>query len=236
MIFSCQKKIEKNELNIAVANDFPRFSFKLNNTYTGLENDLILLISEKLKVTVTPSFYEFQDLLQTFYTEEFDIAIGGISKTDGRSEYFDFSIPYYTATQTVLARLNAEIQVDSLKAISTKKIGVCKNTASLFFYENVLMRKYEFSAANLHRFDTQKALVRALQDNAVDFVIVEETEALLLSDIFDLKVVYRHQDVESYHLIYKKGNKLQKQIDKTLIDILQSDDWKQSLKKWLVES
>jgi polar amino acid transport system substrate-binding protein len=206
------------------------------DTASGLEMDLLLLLSQRFKVPLNITTHSFNQLLPSFQDGDFDLAIGGITQTDSRSELFDFSLPYYHAEQTVLARGDYTARIDSLDALIGQTIGVLNNSTSLLFLENTLIKENRIPTSNLRRFPDQFSLVYALLSNEVNVILLEKTVAELITKHHVTKIVYTHDFEEKYGLVFKKKSPLLKPINKALTDILKSEEWEVVLNKWLYET
>ena len=233
-LIACQEQISIKELNIALATGFPPFTYVENDSLIGLESELIYLLSKNLKIPTKITTYSFSQLLSTFQEEDYHLALGGITVTDRRNEIFDFSAPYYDATQTILTRNDVNITIDSLSVISGQRIGVLNNTTSLLFMENLILKEPSFSANNLRRYNSLGNLINALIEKEVNYIFLEGTVASLLEKKHDIKIVYIDKNIEKYAIVLKKDSKLRSRINKTMISFLETEEWEMILSKWLI--
>jgi len=233
-LVSCKETLKVPELKVAVSPDLFPFTFTERDTLKGLEIELLKLIEKRFRVPVNITTFRFTQLLENFHNGDFDIAVGGITITEGRSELFDFSVPYYSATQTVLSRKNPPIPVDSLAGIARHRIGVVSNSTSLLFLENSLMRDRMLSPNNVRRFSNQNSLISALTAGEVNLILLENSIAKLVAQKHDLQIVYTHYIKEYYGLAFKKDSPLQVQIDRALDRILNTEEWIEIMSNFLL--
>ena len=234
LILACSIESNVEELKIAIASDFYPFAFVENDTLKGVESELLSLLQERLKRPLTISHYSFTQLLENFYNEDYHLAIGGITVTEGRNEIFDFSTPYYNATQTFVALGNTNIVADSLPAVVMHKIGIINNSSSLLFLENTLLRNRTLPITNLLRYDSLEACLTALKNNQVSMILLENTIAQILSENHGLKIVFQYDLSEYYALAFKKESPDSLLVNNALEIILSSEEWKNIQRKWLI--
>jgi len=234
-IISCAKIEPKTEISVAISPDFYPFSYIASDSLAGLEIELLSLLEKKMKTTFTKHRFYHHDLLASFNDSGYDMAIGGITYTDRRSEVFDFSLSYYNATQTFVGSANSP-DVDSLEAITSSKIGVLNNSSSLFFLEDVLIKQSRFSVNNLRRYANQADLIDALVHNDINFLLTEYTIAELLATNHNLKLLVTSDVIENYGIVFKKSSTVTKNMNKALQQVLKSDEWQIMKNIYLLEN
>ena len=240
---SCNRSLNVSEIKVAIAADLYPFAYTGAGdssatdveTLEGLEIELLALLESRLRVPFNITTYSFSNLLEAFHNGDYDIAVGAITITEGRSEIFDFSTPYFTATQTFLARPETSIVVDSLDAVTGHRIGVLNHSTSQLFIENTLLRERRLPAGNLRRYNNLNALLSALTATEVNIIILENTIAELAAEQYNLEIVYTHYIDEYYGLAYKQNSFVSPHIDRAMGRILSSDEWKEILKKHLLK-
>jgi polar amino acid transport system substrate-binding protein len=234
LLISCNRSLKVSEIKVAVAADFFPFAYTENDSLEGLEIELLSLLESRLRVPFNITTYYFVNLLEAFYNGDYDIAIGGVTITEGRREIFDFSVPYFNATQTILSRPNTSIVVDSLDGIGRYRLGVLNHSTSQLFIENTLMRERRMPAGNLRRYNTMEALLAALTANEVNIIALENTIAELFANKHDLNIVYTHYIDEFYGILYKQNSSVAPHIERALNRILSSEEWKEIKQKHLL--
>jgi polar amino acid transport system substrate-binding protein len=111
--------------------------------------------------------------------KKFDFDVNQISITPKRAEQVDFSSPYYTAKQAVVALKNsAAADATSLADLADAKIGVQIGTTSLDAVNASIQPTEEPQV-----FDTSNDVVSALKNEQVDVVVVDVPTAFYLTAV-----------------------------------------------------
>jgi polar amino acid transport system substrate-binding protein len=111
--------------------------------------------------------------------KDFDFDVNQISITPQREQQVDFSAPYYTANQAVVALKDSEAaRATSLADLQDAEIGVQIGTTSLDAVEE------EIDPSNQPQvFDTSNDVVAALKNGQVEAVVVDLPTALYLTAV-----------------------------------------------------
>lgn len=111
--------------------------------------------------------------------KDFDFDLNQISITEKRSEQVDFSSPYYTADQAVVALSDSDVaDASSLSDLADANIGVQIGTTSA---EAVTASIAPSSEPQV--FDTSNDVVSALENGQVDAIVVDTPTALFLTAV-----------------------------------------------------
>ena len=111
--------------------------------------------------------------------KDFDFDINQISITPKRAEAVDFSSPYYTADQAVVALKDSDAAgATSLEELKGADFGVQIGTTSLDAVTEVIQPDNEPQV-----FDTSNDVVSALKQGQVDAVVVDTPTALYLTAV-----------------------------------------------------
>jgi polar amino acid transport system substrate-binding protein len=110
--------------------------------------------------------------------KDFDFDVNQISITAKRAQQVDFSSPYYTASQAVVALKDSPAaEATSLADLADAKIGVQIGTTSLDAVEE------EIGAEDTQVFDTSNDVVSALKQGQVDAIVVDLPTGLYLTAV-----------------------------------------------------
>jgi polar amino acid transport system substrate-binding protein len=111
--------------------------------------------------------------------KDFDFDINQISITPKRAEQVDFSSPYYTADQAVVALKDSDAAAaTSLADLQDAQFGVQIGTTSLDAVNEVIQ-----PSSDPQVFDTSNDVVSALKQDQVDAVVVDTPTALYLTAV-----------------------------------------------------
>ena len=109
--------------------------------------------------------------------KDFDFDVNQISITEKRAQAVDFSAPYYTAKQAVVALKDSDAaNATSLADLADAKIGVQIGTTSADAVEASIQPSEEPQV-----FDTSNDVVSALKNEQVDAVVVDVPTAFYLT-------------------------------------------------------
>jgi ABC-type amino acid transport substrate-binding protein len=189
------------------------------------------MIEQRQKVVINKQVVGISQLLESLERGDIDMAISGITITDRRREVFDFSLPYYDATQTILS-LQTKSNLDSLGVLVNAKVGVINNSTSLIFAEETLIRRHYLAIGNLVRYQNLSALTNALKNYDIDYIILEHTRGAIIQQQFGLSIVYRNEVEEKFAIAYQPSFPSAKSLNRTIERILRSEDWKKVLMKF----
>jgi polar amino acid transport system substrate-binding protein len=111
--------------------------------------------------------------------KSFDFDVNQISITPPREKAVDFSAPYYTANQAVVALKDSEAaQAKSLADLKDAKIGVQISTTSLEAVEEEIE-----PSSKPEVFNSSNDVVTALKNEQIDAVVVDLPTALYLTAV-----------------------------------------------------
>jgi polar amino acid transport system substrate-binding protein len=109
--------------------------------------------------------------------KSFDFDVNEISITPAREKAVDFSAPYYTANQAVVALKGSEAaKATSLAALKDASIGVQVGTTSLEAVEEKIQ-----PSSRPEVFNSSNDVVQALKNEQIDVVVVDLPTALYLT-------------------------------------------------------
>jgi polar amino acid transport system substrate-binding protein len=111
--------------------------------------------------------------------KEFDFDVNQISITPVREKAVDFSAPYYTANQAVVALKDSDAaSAESLEELQDAQLGVQIGTTSLEAAEDAIE-----PSSRPEVFNTSNDVVQALKNEQIDAVVVDLPTALYLTAV-----------------------------------------------------
>ena len=123
---------EKKKIVVATESEFAPFEFKSlvngKDTLVGADIELAKAIGEKLGVKVEFSVMSFDNVLASVQSGKSDIAIAGISVTDGRKKVYDFSDSYYTSENVVIVKKDKVNDFTSADSLAKQTVGTQKGS------------------------------------------------------------------------------------------------------------
>ena len=170
---------------LTVATDKPAFPpYFVNDDPTngkGFESAVAYAIADTLGYAKGDVKWVVESFNSSFAPgpKDFDFDVNQISITPQREQAVDFSAPYYTAGQAVVALKDSEIATaTSLEEIQDAKIGVQLGTTSLEAVEDTIEPSEEPSV-----FNNSTDVVTALKQGQVDAVVVDVPTAFYLTAV-----------------------------------------------------
>ena len=226
----------KNEekLVMATAAEFPPFEFKEGKEFRGIDIDIAQALAKELGVELEIKDMEFDSVVSAISSGNADLGISGLTINETRSKVVNFSIPYYSAAQVVIANKDSTFKFSGNDAEELKKlisntngikIGVATGTTGAFYANGDKDWGFDgFPNAEVKSFVNGSLAVNALVNGVVDIVILDEAPAKILSNsnqgtqVFDVFLTE-----EQYGVAVNKNNKeLLAKINATLVKLKES--------------
>jgi polar amino acid transport system substrate-binding protein len=154
--------------------------------------------------------------------KKFDFDVNQISITPAREKRVDFSSPYFTAPQAVVAlSATGAAKAASLSDLQSAKLGVQVGTTSLDAVKNLIKPSNDPQV-----FNDSNDTVRALKTKRVDAIVVDLPTAFYLTgaEIDNSKIVgqFNAPGGDSWGALLQKGSKLTPCVSKA-VDALKAD-------------
>jgi polar amino acid transport system substrate-binding protein len=165
--------------------------------------------------------------------KKFDFDINQISITPKRAEHVDFSEPYFTAPQAVVAlKGTAAADATSLAQLADAKLGVQVGTTSLDAVTASIKPKSQPQV-----FNDSNDTVRALKTKRVDAIVVDLPTAFYLTaaQVPAAKIVgqFEAPGGDRWGMLLEKGSKLTPCVNQALAKVSGSGRLKELQDKWM---
>ncbi|MET9428994.1 MULTISPECIES: ABC transporter substrate-binding protein [unclassified Streptomyces] len=224
--------VEKGKLTVCTHLPYPPFQFERNGEIVGFDVALVDLAAKNLKVE--------QKILDTpfenFKTGAFlnsgkcDLAAAGMTITDERKKNVDFSVPYFDATQALLAsKKSGATTLADVKAKKLKLGAQAETTGESY------AKSQGFDPV---AFESSDAVLNGLRTGQVDAVVIDYPvvqgwlKEKATADAFTLG--QNIETGEQYGFSVKKGNdKLRAAIDKAITDAKADGTYKKIYEEWI---
>ncbi|GGM95740.1 basic amino acid ABC transporter substrate-binding protein [Thermopolyspora flexuosa] len=207
------------------------FQFNQDGKVVGFDVDIVDLVAKKLGVTQEILDIDFAAIKSgaALNAGRCDVAAAGMTITEERKQNIDFSVPYFDATQALLAKKGSGIT--SLEDVKAKglKLGAQASTTGLDYVKSKGFDPVEYP-------DSPKELF-ALQAGQVD-VIVQDLPVVLTwlkkPDVAEKFELAASLDTgEQYGIGLKKGNTALLQVVNETIEAAKQDGtYNEIYKKW----
>lgn len=213
LLFSCDRFGKKEILKLGTSVEFEPFEYfsdGVGSEIIGLDIEIAKRVAIESKRDLEVVVVDFENLLTSLDEGQIDFAIAAITISDERSLKVDFSIPYYRATQVLIAKKGIDL-IQELEDLKYRDVAALVGTTG----QNIA----EMYTQNVFTFNSVLEMINEVQEERIDYIIMDEQPALkYLEESKDLIVVPIHFDTEYYGIAVKKGNtELLEEINNTLL-------------------
>ncbi|MFA6878361.1 MAG: basic amino acid ABC transporter substrate-binding protein [Fusobacterium sp.] len=212
------------------ATEFQPFEYMENGEITGFDIELIKEIGKVLGKEVEFKNISFSGLLPALQVGKLDAVIAGLTVTDERKKYINFSESYYTSKQLIIVNKNNN-KIKSLDDLEGYKVGVVLGcTGDLLGTE--MKDKIE-----LNRYNTTSQCIIALNHNKIDAIILDSEPAKnFVKHNKKLKLINNDAAKEEYAIaISKKDKELLNDINYGLNTLKENGIYKKLSEKYFIQ-
>ncbi|MER6915092.1 ABC transporter substrate-binding protein [Streptomyces sp. NPDC000594] len=224
--------VAKGTLTTCTHLPYPPFQFERDGKVVGFDVALIDRVAKELgvkqKIVDTP--FENFKTGAFLNSGECDLAAAGMTITDERKKNVDFSVPYFDATQALLA--TAKSKVTSLAGVKTGKrtLGAQSGTTG-----ESHAKEQGFDPV---AFESSDAVLNGLRTGQVDAVVIDyPVVQSWLKDPANAQAFRLGEHIqtgEQYGISVKKGNdKLRAAIDKVIKESRADGGYNRIYEQWI---
>jgi ABC-type amino acid transport substrate-binding protein len=177
----------KDQLVVATNAAFEPFEYMTGDKYYGIDMEIADLLAKHLGKELVISNMEFAAVCLSVGQSKADIAMAGLSITEERKEYVNFSDKYYDAAQKLIVKADDKTfdnakTADDVVAILEKfdkntKVGVQNGTTGQFYVEGNEDWGFEGFAVTCVGYTSGSLAVQDMLNGNLDFVIIDEAPA-----------------------------------------------------------
>ncbi|MGO1053928.1 transporter substrate-binding domain-containing protein [Crossiella sp. CA198] len=225
--------VEAGKIKTCTHLPYEPFQFKEGNNVVGFDVDLVDLVAKDLGVKQEIVDGPFDTIAsgQDLNINKCDVAAAGMTITDTRKQNFDFSSPYFLATQALLVKKGSGItSLDSLKG---KKLGVQADTTGKVYAE----KNAAPAGVQLVTFEDLGLLLESVKNGSVaagindDFVLKDYARKTP-----DVEMTTAFNTNENYGIGVRKGNDaLLKKVNEVLAKAKSDGTYANLYEKWFKE-
>lgn len=223
LFVGCKTK-EKETLRVGIGGEYPPFSYFSNNQMVGIDVDISRRIAEKLGMELNVVHQNFDAMFPSLASNKLDMVVDAISITEERKLNLDFSAPYYTTDQVVIARHDSPIKIQTEADLGKYTIGSLNETTGSQYIRENLVDKDLLPRGNLLLYATTVEAMGELLNGKLDLVVIDETAAKGYAKQKPLKTVYTIDTNESYAIALQKGRPLNEKIILAMEEMLKSGE------------
>ncbi|MGI8309146.1 basic amino acid ABC transporter substrate-binding protein [Saccharopolyspora hattusasensis] len=210
--------------------DYKPFQFHDQGKIVGFDVDLVDAIAKDmgLKQDIVDTPFEGIQSGEDLNTRRCDVAAAAMSITPTRQQNFDFSDPYFEATQALLVKKGANIR--SLADLRGKKLGVqLSTTGEQYANDNKAANGYD-----VVQFEDLPLSVTAVQTGQVDAAVNDNS---VLADFVknnpEVEITTEFTTGDQYGIGMAKGNTaLKERVNAALKKLEDNGEYDKIYEKW----
>ncbi|MCL7746826.1 transporter substrate-binding domain-containing protein [Halalkalibacter alkaliphilus] len=101
---------EKEEIKVAVVQDYPPFEYIVDGDLTGFDIDIIEAIADLQGLEVSWEIMRFDGIIPALQANQVDAAVSAITIREDRAEVVDFTQPYFESGLSLVVPVDSEIE------------------------------------------------------------------------------------------------------------------------------
>ncbi|SDN23294.1 ABC transporter substrate-binding protein [Allokutzneria albata] len=222
--------VEAGKLKTCTHLPYEPFQFTKDGQIVGFDVDLVNLVAKDLgvKQDIIDGPFETIESGEDLNAKKCDLAAAGMTIKDSRKQNFDFSAPYFKATQALLVKKASG--VNSLEKLKGKKLGAQSATTGLD-YANKHAKPLGIDVVV---YEDLGLLLENVKSGQVDAGINDNGVLLdYAKKNSDLDVTKEFDTNEDYGIGVRKGNdKLRAKIDEIIAKAKSSGEYDTLYEKW----
>lgn len=192
-------------VTVGTSADFPPFEYIENGQFVGFDMDLMREIAKIAGFELKFVDMSFDSLIPALRAGQIDVAAAAMTITEERKKVVDFSMPYWTADQSIIVKADSDLTITVL--FGKYRIGVQTGTTGDLWCTENLVEKGLLPERNLKRYDTFILALSDLLNGNIDAIVLDSPVANRFAATKPVKVVGIIVTGEQYGIAVRKGNK-----------------------------
>lgn len=192
-------------VTVGTSADFPPFEYIENGQFVGFDMDLMREIAKIAGFELKFVDMSFDSLIPALRAGQIDVAAAAMTITEERKKVVDFSMPYWSADQSIIVKADSDFTITVL--FGKYRIGVQTGTTGDLWCTENLVEKGLLPERNLKRYDTFILALSDLLNGNIDAIVLDSPVANRFAATKPVKVVGIIVTGEQYGIAVRKGNK-----------------------------
>lgn len=223
-IIGCEKKNKK--LYVGTNAEFEPFEYRDGGNIVGFDIELIGEISKLINKDIEVEDMAFDGLLPALQTKKIDLIIAGMTATEERKKFVNFSESYYKSQQAIVVNKD-ENGINNFDNLIGKEVGVV-----LGYTGDIIVS--EIANVKVQRYNATSEAIMALKSKKVQAVVLDYEPAKNYSaQNPELKLIETDSQSEEYAIaIRKEDTQLLNDINKALATLKENGTYDALLNKY----
>lgn len=223
-IIGCEK--ENKKLYVGTNAEFEPFEYREGENIVGFDIELIGEISKLINKDIEFEDMAFDGLLPALQTKKIDLIIAGMTATEERKKFVNFSESYYKSQQAIVVNKD-ENGINNFDNLIGKEVGVV-----LGYTGDIIVS--EMANVKVQRYNATSEAIMALKSKKVQAVVLDYEPAKNYSaQNQELKLIETDSQSEEYAIaIRKEDTQLLNDINKALTTLKENGTYDALLNKY----
>lgn len=223
-IIGCEK--ENKKLYVGTNAEFEPFEYREGGNIVGFDIELIGEISKLINKDIEVEDMAFDGLLPALQTKKIDLIIAGMTATEERKKFVNFSESYYKSQQAIVVNKD-EKGINNFDNLIEKEVGVV-----LGYTGDIIVS--EMANVKVQRYNATSEAIMALKSKKVQAVVLDYEPAKNYSaQNPELKLIETDSQSEEYAIaIRKEDTQLLNDINKALATLKENGTYDALLNKY----
>ncbi len=217
-------------LKVGISPDYPPFESYNNGEIIGLDPSLINAIGKHMNRQIQFYPLSFDNLIGALESKRVDLVISSMTKTPERENKFDFSLPYYRNSLSIVYRNGQPI--NSVEELKGKKIGAQTGSTMDLFLKK--LGNVDISSLN-----NNNIMIEDLKLGRIDGVLLETVQAIQFAQsnlsLRSHLITNLDDETGSYSIAFPKGSALKNEVDSILTEMKQNGELQAIIQQWIPE-
>lgn len=221
----------EGKLTIGTEATFAPFESMEGDKIVGFDADLLDAIMKEAGLDYEYKNTGWDPMLVGVEDETLQAGMAGITITDERKESYDFSAPYFEATQVIAVPEGSDIQ--SADDLSGLKVGVQNGTTG----DEAAQKLVGENSSDLSKYDSSAATMMALQNGDVEAVVTDIAVAqhyVKNNPDANLTLIEDEDNFEKeyYGVLLPKDSDHKEKIDEAIQTIMENGTYEEIYQEW----
>lgn len=231
-LFFCGISAAETEYINGIDANFPPFAYvdKSGNP-SGFDVDSVDWIAKKMGFTVKHQPVDWDGIIPNLIAKKIDFIASGMSITAERAEKVDFTIPYWTIKQVMVAKKDSGLKVEDILK-GGKSLGVQQGTSEAdWLKENAEKNGWDFK---LRYYNSAPLAVEDVLNGRIDAAAMDDAPAMDAVQKKPVKILgtFGMKEEKFGYAVRKDDGELLKNLNKGLEMLMADPYWEELIVKY----